>query len=255
MRRLPLLLIAAVLAGCAGQKTTSTTAVVSSESSTKPVVAQASICPGGAEALNDLPSEQIRQVADLPASARAATMRVTGIPGPGRIECGVATGVVLGRRNDEVIVAVAGALAQNADTFWIDEQRATVLGRSSSPALSILRVRCRACSKMSPAKTTNDTHDPTLIGATNGYDGIVGHPASAPDGPYVFGGVGALETWVYTLVPQAAASGDGVWSRTGKWIGLAYAEERDAQRPLVHRVIYIPAGDVIMAAKASLSQK
>ena len=217
-------------------------------------------CLPSADTLAGLPVDQVRRGRAIPAAIRNGVARVVAIPGIARSACGAGTALVIVTTKSEVIAAVAGPLAAGGNDFWLNEDgipvKARVVGRATDPDLVILRAPCERCAFMRAAKTkANSTDNMILAGYTDGSAEVIAHPTRTADAPYNFRRGGSLDTWVFSLVPDAASSGDGVWTSDGKIVGLSYAEEQDMRESTVHRIIYIPAGDVINAARAAVSGK
>lgn len=160
----------------------------------------------------------------------------------------------------EIIAAVAGPLATSGNDFWLDEDgeptKAAIIGRSTDPDLIVLRAPCHHCGSFrTPKYEQQPTDNMTLAGYTDGSDEVLSHPTRTADGAYAFKRIGSVDTWVYSLVPDAAMSGDGIWSSAGGLVGLSYAEEQDIKESSVHRILYVPAGDIVAAARAAISGK
>jgi len=250
-----------MITGCADSQSTidskPTSTPTNAAQNTTPVEGT---CPPALETLAGLAVDQVRRGKAIPASIRNGVARVVAVPGIARSACGAGTALILVTTKKEVIAAVAGPLAAGGNDFWLNEDgtpvKARVVGRATDPDLVILRVPCERCTFMRVARTTPGPNENMILaGYTDGSPEVIAHPTRTADAPYNFRRVGNVDTWVFSLVPDAASSGDGVWTSDGKIVGLSYAEEQDMRESTVHRIIYIPAGDVINAARAAVSGK
>ena len=206
-------------------------------------------------AFDTITNTKIIRFSNIPSEAKSSTIRIVEEPGPERTNCKATTGIIVAKYGNRVIVATAGIGAELADTFWFNQKKIHILGRGINPGLVIGETICSTCRAAKIQRIATLGREPRLIvGYTSGSNELVGHPAQSSDGPYTFKGIGSIETWAYSLVPESAKSSDGIWTREGQWIGIAYAEEQKANTE-VYRIIYIPASDILSAAKSTFNNK